>query len=199
VGDQRDIAALVGAAFLSHPHIREVHLIGSRAAGTEVSLSDWDFRVGSDDFGAVAADMPELASNLEPLAHQWDRLSTHPCYMLILTGPAKIDLLFLDQPHQPKPPWMVSADTLPGIDRHFWDWTLWLAAKQQAGKDDLVRSELDKMAQHLLGPMGVREAPASLEVAVDSYRAARARLESRFNIGVPRRLEREVLPALPRR
>lgn len=196
---ERDVPRLVGAALLAHPHIRRVELVGSRAAGTAVPLSDWDFRVESDDFATIAADLPDLTSGLEPLTQQWDRLSTHQCYMLVLTGPAKVDLLFLDQPHRPKPPWRPDAGTLRGIDQHFWDWALWLAAKQQGGKDELLRSELDKMAEHLLMPMGVQEAPGSLEVAVASYRTARDRMESRFGVAVPRRLEREVVRVLPRR
>jgi hypothetical protein len=194
---ERDVVTLIRTTLLTHPHIREVQLVGSRAAGTEVPLSDWDFRVESDDFAAVASDLPALASGLEPLAQQWDRLSTHQCYMLLLTGPAKIDLLFLDQPHEPKPPWMASPETLPGIDRHFWDWALWLAAKQQAGRDELVRRELNTMAEHLLVPLGVLDLPESLVAAVASYRAARDLLESRFNVAVTKRLEQEVLPVLP--
>jgi len=197
VGTEREVAALVMSALSSHPRIRLAELIGSRAAGTAVPLSDWDFRVESDDFAAVAADLPNLTSGLEPLAQQWDRLSTHQCYMLILTGPAKVDLLFLDEPHQPRPPWSANAQTLPGIEQHFWDWTLWLAAKQQAGRDELVRSELSKMAEHLLTPMGVQQSPYSVRAAVASYRAARDVLESRFGVTIPRRLEREVMRVLP--
>jgi hypothetical protein len=171
--------------------------VGSRAAGTAVPLSDWDFRVETDDFAAVAVDLPNLTSVLEPLAQQWDRLSTHQCYMLILAGPAKVDLLFLDQAHQPKPPWEPSAQSLTRIDQHFWDWALWLAAKQQAGKNELVLSELAKMAHHLLLPMGVREVPASVDAAVMSYRGARDRLESRYRVSVPRLLECEASRVLP--
>jgi hypothetical protein len=195
---ERDIAVLVEATLLSHPHIREVHLVGSRAAGTAVPLSDWDFAVESDDFAGVAADLPDLVSRLEPLAQQWDRLSPHQCFMLILAGPAKIDLLFLDQPHEPEPPWEARPETLAGIDEHFWDWALWLAAKQQAGRNELVRKELHKMAGHLLGPLGVRPIPGSVAAAVASYRGARDELESRFGVHVSQRLEREVLPALSR-
>jgi predicted nucleotidyltransferase len=198
VGARRDLADSVKAVLLSHQRIREVELVGSRAAGTAVPLSDWDFRIEADDFATVAADLPRLASRLEPLAQQWDRLSPHHCYMLVLTGPAKVDLLFLDQPHQPEPPWTPSPGTLPGIDEHFWDWTLWLAAKHRAGRDRLVRDELEKMARHLLVPMGVPGSPDSLEAAVRSYRAARDRLEHRFGVAAPRRLEREVMRALSR-
>jgi hypothetical protein len=193
---ERDLPALVVGTLLSHPHIREVHLVGSRAAGTAVPLSDWDFTVASDDFAVVAADLPDLSSGLAPLVQQWDRLSPHQCYMLILTGPMKVDLLFLDQPHDLEPPWEARRETLPGIDQHFWDWALWLAAKDQAGKNDLVRGELQKMAAHLLGPMGVGGIPESLEAAVTSYRRARDELEPRLGVHVSRRLEREVLLAL---
>jgi hypothetical protein len=196
---ERDLPAMVVATLLVHPHIREVHLVGSRAAGTAVPLSDWDFTVASDDFAVVAADLPDLSSGLAPLAQQWDRLSPHRCYMLLLTGPTKIDLLFLDQPHDLEPRWEARRETLPGIDQHFWDWALWLAAKDQAGKTDLVRGELKKMAEHLLGPMGGRGVPESVEGAVASYRRARNELESRLGVRVSRRLEREVLLALPRR
>jgi hypothetical protein len=194
-----DIPAAVSAALLLHPGVRSVRLVGSRATGTAVPLSDWDFKVESDLFGTLEDDLPDLTVPLRPIAEQWDRLSPHRCYMLILRGPSKIDLLFLDQPHQPEPPWHPNRETLPDIDRHFWDWALWLAAKQQAGKDELVRSELDKMTEHLLAPMGVPDPPGSLETAVDSYRAARDDLEARFTITIARRLEREVWPVLPKR
>lgn len=194
----RDIAASVRAMLLIHPHIREVQLVGSRAAGSPVPLSDWDFTVDADDFGVVAADLPELASGLEPLAQQWDRLSPHYCCMLMLRGPAKVDLLFLDQPHQPEPPWVASPDTIVGMDLHFWDWVLWLAAKEQAGKEALVRAELEEMGQHLLVPLGVHESPRSLRMAVNSYQAARDRNEAGLGVSVPRLLEREVLPVLPK-
>lgn len=192
----RDLGARVRSTLLPHRHIREVGLIGSRATGTAVPLSDWDFTVKTGDFDAVASDLPVLAAPFEPLAQQWDRLSPHYCYMLILAGPEKVDLLFLDQPHQPEPPWTANRHTLVGMDQHFWDWTLWLAAKQQAGKDALVQGELEKMCHHLLAPMGVPDSLRSLEAAVVSYRAARDRLETEFGVSVPRLLEREVLPVL---
>lgn len=193
--DAADLPARVTSA-LTHPHIRDVKLIGSRAAGTAVPLSDWDFLVETDRFESVAVDLPGLVSSLEPIAQQWDRLSPHHCYMFMLAGPAKVDLLFLDQPHQPEPAWKPSPETLLGIDRHFWDWILWLAAKQQAEKEALVQSELKKMHEHLLKPMGVKEPPESVEAAVVSHRAARDRLESDFGVSVPRALEREVSPSL---
>lgn len=81
-----DVAASVSAALLSHPLVRDVELIGSRAEGRAVPLSDWDFTVRTDDFVAVATDLPGLTGNLEPLVQQWDRLSPHQCYMLIVSG-----------------------------------------------------------------------------------------------------------------
>jgi hypothetical protein len=192
---QRNIVGSVIAALLRHPLVRAVELAGSRAAGSPTVLSDWDFRVRVDDFAAVAADLPALVATLEPLAQQWDRLNPESCYMLMLAGPAKIDLIF-DQPHQDEALWTVTAETLPRIDEHFWDWILWIASKQLAGKDHLVRSELGKMSRHLLGPMGVEGVPRSIRAAVRQYRGARDRWESRLGVAVPRRLEVEVEPAL---
>jgi hypothetical protein len=193
-----DVAASVRAVLLTHPHIRKVELVGSRAAGTPVPLSDWDFTVDPDDYGLVAPDLPGLVAGLDPIAQQWDRLSPHYCYMFMLKGPVKVDLLFLDQPHDPEPPWVAGQRTLVGMDQHFWDWILWLAAKEQAGKEALVRAELENMGQHLLVPLGVQEPSRSLGMAVVSYQAARDRNEVELGASVPRLLEREVLPVLPR-
>jgi hypothetical protein len=105
---------------------------------------------------------------------QWDRLSSTWCYMLILAGPVKVDLIFTE-PHALLPAWQVTAATLPGIDDHFWDWMLWLAAKHQAVKAGLVAAELAKLHEHLLAPLGVRAPPATPAQAIGSYRAARRR------------------------
>jgi Nucleotidyltransferase domain len=185
---------------LSHPHVLSVHLVGSRARGTATPLSDWDFTVRVDDFASVAPALPSLVSVLEPLAQQWDRLGPvdYSCYMLMLAGPVKIDLIFPDVPHRPEPPWAVEPGTLPGIDAHFWDWTLWLAAKRAAGRTRLVAEQLTSMSHHLLRPMGVDTVPGSIQDAVDTYLAARGRLESRFDIRIPRRLEGEVRPVVER-
>jgi hypothetical protein len=71
-----------------------------------------------------------------------------------------VDLIFTE-PHAVLPAWQVTAATLPGIDDHFWDWMLWLAAKQQAGKAGLVAAQLAKLHEHLLAPLGVRAQPAT--------------------------------------
>jgi hypothetical protein len=127
---------------------------------------------------------------------QWDRLSPTWCWMLILPGPVKVDLIFPSEPHEPGPPWEPSADNLGAIDDHFWDWMLWLKGKEVAGKREQVGSELDKLFQHLLGPLGAARAPSSVAEAVDSYEAVRSRAEQRFGVAVPRDVEAVVAPAL---
>jgi hypothetical protein len=160
-------------------------------------LSDWDFVVVTDRFDEVALALPALVTALEPLAQQWDRISAYPCYMLLLAGPVKVDLIFPGEPFESLPPWTVSAETLDGIDQHFWDWILWLASKREKREDELVRRELIKLRDHLLGPLGVDRVPGSIAAAVEGYRAARADREREFGVEVSRRREREVLPVLP--
>jgi hypothetical protein len=116
--------------------------------------------------------------------------------MLMLSGPVKVDLIFHDEPYTSLPPWTVSADTLDGIDQHVWDWVLWLASKQEKGEDELVRRELGKMFDHLLGPMGAEEVPGSLPQAVEAYRRLRDRREREFGVRVTRVREREMLPVV---
>jgi len=192
-----DITASVRAVLLRHPRVRRVELVGSRAADSASRLSDWDFVIATDDFDAVARALPEMVTELDPLAQQWDRISAYPCYMLMLEGPVKVDLIFPDEPYESLPPWTVSADTLDGIDQHFWDWILWLASKREKGRDDLVRGELVKMREHLLWPMGVDRVPGSIETAVERYRSARGEREREFGLRVTRRRERAVLSVLP--
>jgi hypothetical protein len=170
--------------------------VGSRANGAPSSLSDWDFVVETDDFDAVARDLPDAVSELEPIAGQWDRISDYPCYMLMLAGPVKVDLIFPNEPYTSLPPWTVSAETLDGIDQHAWDWLLWLASKREKGEDDLVRRELAKMFDHLLGPMGVDDPPRTLEGAAQTYRGARDGRERELGVRVTRVREREVLPVV---
>jgi hypothetical protein len=195
-----DLPRSVEQALTVHPHVLRVQLVGSRAAGTATDLSDWDFTVEVDDFPSVESALPSLVSELDPLAEQWDRLgpTEYRCYMLMLPGPVKVDLIFPGVPHRPAPPWEVDADPLAGIDAHFWDWILWLASKRSAGKDRLVREQLAAMSEHLLQPMGVAEVPRSIEEAVAAYDGARARQEERFGVSVPRRLDREVRPVVGR-
>ena len=183
------------SALECHPHVSRVSLGGSRARGDANELSDWDFEVEVDDFRSVAADLQELVAPLEPLAQQWDRLSDHQCYMLTLRGPAKVDFLFAES-HEHEPPWRAGPETLAAIDRHFWDWTLWLASKERAGRNELVAKELEKMHGHLLAPLGVKSIPTTLRRALESYLAAREQLEDLFHVEIPRDLEDEIKPVI---
>jgi hypothetical protein len=192
-----DIAVSVRAVLLPHPDIRAVELVGSRAGGSPTPSSDWDFVVVTERFDEVGRALPALVAELEPLGQQWDRISAYPCYMLLLAGPVKVDLIFPDEPFESLPPWIVSAETLDGIDQHFWDWILWLASKREKREDELVRRELIKLRDHLLGPLGVDRVPGSIGAAVEGYRAARDEREREFGVEVSRRREREVLPLLP--
>jgi hypothetical protein len=193
-----DVVAAVEAALLPHPAVRAVEPVGSRAGGSPTPLSDWDFVVVTERFDEVARALPALVAALEPLGQQWDRISAYPCYMLLLAGPVKVDLIFPDEPFESRPPWTVSAETLDGIDQHFWDWILWLASKREKREDELVRRELIKLRDHLLGPLGEDRVPGSIGAAVERYRAARDEREREFDVEVSRRREREVLPVLSR-
>ena len=183
------IPRIVGA----HPGIRSVSLAGSRARGDATEWSDWDFLVEADDFPSVASVLPSLVGVLRPLVTLWDRLAPEMCYMLIVDGPTKIDLIFPAEQHDPEPPYIVTAETLPAIDAHFWDWTLWLTSKAAKGMTDLVTAELDKMTWYLLGPLGVTATPSSLRQAADLYLAARDEHERRFGSTVPRQLGDQVV------
>jgi hypothetical protein len=158
-------------------------------------FSDWDFAVATDDFPSIANALPSMAQPLSPIAQQWDRLSEHKCYMLILQGPTKVDLLF-DVPNQQEPPWTVSAETLPAVDDHFWDWLLWLLSKEAGGNDHLVSSELAKMFRHLLEPMAMSVCPADINGAVKGYVKARDAQERCHAVIVDRTLEQEVRKSL---
>jgi hypothetical protein len=185
----RDLVAAVRSALLRDPDIHAVEVVGSRANGSAQPLSDWDFAVECEDFDAVADRMPALVQPLEPIAAQWDPLGTVRTYMLMLSGPVKVDLIF-DVSQEESLPWVASEATRPLIDRHFWDWILWLSAKEAAGKAELVEGELQRLHRHLLEPLGVEEEPSTVDDAVAAY--LRVREE-------PSALEREVLPALEHR
>jgi hypothetical protein len=177
------------------PHVERIELVGSRAEGRATQWSDWDFGVRARDFAALAQALPGLLAPLDPLVQQWDRLSETWCWMLILRGPVKVDLIF-DDPHVKEPPWEPGPDTLAGIDDHFWDWMLWLRSKEARGEDEYVAEELEKLHGHLLGPLGVEASPSSIAEAVRSYQEARDRVERQFGVTVSRELEDAVKPAL---
>jgi hypothetical protein len=192
--DRIDVARAVHEALSAHRAVRSVRLIGSRARGREHELSDWDFAVETDEFDAVARELPVLVEPLRPLAAQWDPYGWHACYMLMLPGPVKVDLLFLDEPREWAGPWKASADTLQAIDHHFWDWILWLEQKRRGGRDAVVEKGLGQMHELLLAPLGVARAPESVRDATSAYLKARATHERQFGIRVPRELERAVRP-----
>lgn len=191
-----DLVAEVTEPLNVHPAIKEVRLVGSRQSGTAGDLSDWDFHLDVTDFAAVARDLPALASRLRPLAQQWDPLSPHACYMLMLPGAVRVDLIFADQPHEPRPPWEVSADTIRAIDRHFWDWIRWLAQKHTKGAHDFVEQSFILMSSHLLRPMGIESVPTTIESAVSLYLEARREQENRLGVDVSEELGSEVRQAL---
>ena len=102
------------------PGIGQVELVGSRARGDALPPSDWDFKITTGAFAEVRRRLPGTTARLRPVVAQWDRLSSAWCYMLILAGAVKVDLIFAE-PHAALPAWQVSAGSLPGIDGHFWE------------------------------------------------------------------------------
>jgi hypothetical protein len=192
-----DLVARVRAAVASHPAVRDLQLVGSRARGDPTELSDWDFLIQTEDVDTVERSLPGLVRSLDPLVAQWDRLSEEATYyMLILPGGVKVDFV-LSRPPRLEPPWEPRTETLAAIDAHFWDWILWLGGKQLRGELGLVDIMLRRlMFEHLLAPLGVERAPRSIGEAVELYRAARGARERDFGIAVPREVERAVLPRL---
>ena len=187
----------VREAIGSHPAIRDVQLVGSRARGDFTEYSDWDFGIATEDVDVVCEALPSLTGRLDPIAAFWDPLAHHPCYMAILSGPVKVDFL-LEGTRELEQPYVLSGATLPQIDVHFWDWSLWLTSKAAHRKDELVRAELEKMHGFLLSPMGVSTVPRDLGEAVDRYVATRDAAEARFGVELPRRLASEVEPVVRR-
>jgi hypothetical protein len=193
-GMQDGLGFRVPALLQSSPLVATVELCGSRALGTECRYSDWDFSVSTRDFAAFVPELPGLVRALDPLVEQWDRLSDESCYMLIVDGPTKVDLIFAEVPHEHDPPWVVDGSTLSGIDDHFWDWVLWLLSKVDAGNDALVAAQLMTMHEHLLAPMGISEPTTSLREVVEQYISARDLWAERLGLVVDPSVEYEVLP-----
>jgi predicted nucleotidyltransferase len=191
-----DLGTRLAGLLERHPQVRKVRLVGSRAEGRAHALSDWDFVVETDDFDAVAQDLPELVAPLRPLAQGWDPYGDRAEYHLMLLGPTKVELLFLEEPHEWAPPWEPRPDTLTAIDHHFWEWILFLAQKRRGGDGEVVREGLTNMHRLMLAPMGIASEPESIEAALERYREARTRFEQLFGIAVPRELENEVAKAL---
>jgi hypothetical protein len=192
-----DPGRLVPAVMLSHRAVTGVRLTGSRARADPTALSDWDFEVTTASFEAVAADLEGLAAAMGALASQWDPFGGWPTYMIMLPGPAKVDLAFRARQELARPePWEVTAGTLDRIDHHFWDWSLWLGSKTLRGDRDLLDSELVRMSIHLLRPLGEATLPHSLEEAVAAFIHRRAAAEARLGLTLPRQMGDEVQGAL---
>jgi predicted nucleotidyltransferase len=179
-----------------HTAEREVRLVGSRGEGREHELSDWDFLVFTDAFPEVAPELPHLVEPLEPLSEFWDPYSDRACYMLMLRGPTKIDLIFPSETREWAGAWEPSAATIADIDHHFWDWILWLEQKRLGRRTQQLEKSLGDMFRLLLQPMGVVAEPRSVADAVTAYLAARDELEVQFGVALSRVLEREVRPVL---
>jgi hypothetical protein len=116
--------------------------------------------------------------------------------MLMLPGPAKVDLIFPDRKQAWAPPWEPAAETLAAIDMHFWDWILWLEQKRRSGKAEALAKSLGDMHDLMLEPMGAEAPPTSVDEAVEVYLALRGQLEGRYGISVPRTLESAVRPVV---
>jgi Nucleotidyltransferase domain len=191
-----ELVAAVTSALAESNAVASVKLVGSRARGVPVPLSDWDFAVETDDFERLAAELPALVSSLGPIAQQWDPAATvDHCYMLMLDGGVKVDLIF-DRPHQPQPPWTATAETLDRLDAHFWDWILWIAAKDAAGRVDLVQAQLAKLGSYLLEALGAGGPPESVEAAIAAYLRALPGVEERTGRRVSPRVRLAVLGRL---
>jgi hypothetical protein len=179
-----------------HAAVDRAELTGSRAGGKANDLSDWDFAVEARDFERLAADLPSLVEPLAPILRQWDRLGHVATYMLMLPDATKVDVIFPAVPQEEAGPWVATAETLQGIDDHFWDWIVWLASKDVGGKMDLVASELKRLYRHILAPAGVRGPVDTVAGAVSAYVAARDELGGRFGVSVSTVAEGVVLGRL---
>jgi len=186
-----DVVAQVAA-------VVSVRLVGSRDGGEPTSLSDWDFELKTSDFEQAATGIIRAAAGLSPrpLAVFFDPLGIRPSLTILLDGPIKVDLIFPGVPFTPAPPWEVTPETLVKLDWHFWDWTLWLAAKRAKGLDDVVHFGLEDLHGFVLRPLGIDGTPSSLEAAMDAYEAAREQWEEQLELEVDPELGRQVKAAV---
>lgn len=176
--------------------VRRVALTGSRAADDPTPLSDWDFDVEISDEGVLDA-LEDALRPLPTLALFWDPLSGRANLIALLDGPIKVDVIVPDA-RNPNAiaGWTVTAQSLPRIDEHFWDWTLWLAAKRLRGNTQLVEAQLQRMWNVLLAPLGATEPPPTISDAIESYTAAGQRRAREHGVTVDPRLGRQVEAAL---
>ena len=182
----------------NHPAVTSIEFAGSRSRGTHAELSDWDFAVETSDFEALARDLPALVAPLEPLSQQWEPMGHFPVYQILLRGPTKIEYLFLDQSQEPVPAREPSPETLESINTHFWDWIWWITTKSSIGRSDLVSEHLTQLHAHLMRPMGIKSAPASIQAAIEVFVTRRNSLEQKFRMSVDRALEQEIRRGIDR-
>jgi hypothetical protein len=194
----RDVVSTAIALVKDHPAIAGVRFAGSRSRGTHDELSDWDFAIETEDFDAVARDLPVLVAPLEPVGTQWEPVGHFPVYQVMLRGPTKVEYLFLDHHQDPMPPREPSRETLPAIDNHFWDWIWWIGTKAAAGRDDLVAEHLPQMHEYLLRPIGVRSAPETIDAAIQAFLERRSALEDEYGLSLRTPLQEEVTAGLAR-
>lgn len=187
----------IRAALEASEYVASVALGGSRARGMATGLSDWDLYL-EGDHERMVAEIPALVASLHPLAAFWEPLSEQAGYMIVMSGPVKVDLFPSGARRQIQPSWEPSAATLAAIDAHFWDWILWLGSKSLRGERGLVADELTKMHWFLLGPLGVTSPPADLHEAVMSYRRAQTESSEVLGVVVDAVLGRQVSEALRR-
>jgi predicted nucleotidyltransferase len=178
--------------------VRSVRLVGSRARGDAVEVSDWDLAVEADDASAVTDSLQNLLADLRPLALVPDPLADRIVVAVLLPGPVKVDLIF-EQRHEIEPPWEVSAETLDRIDAHFWDWMLWLASKQVKGLDQYVSQELSKLHAYILSPLGMPQPPSSIGNAISEYCRLMDAWSDRLKMPVRRDLRATVVDFLQER
>jgi hypothetical protein len=170
---------------------------GSRARGRATELSDWDLYLEGNP-EAMMVQVPEVIASFGPLAAFWEPLAEEAGYMVVLDGPIKVDVFPTGGRRRIQPPWVLSAETLVGIDAHFWDWSLWLGGKSLRGERELVANELMKMHDFLLGPIGVATAPTTLGEALAVYLRARASAIHELGVFVDPELGRQVSGVLRR-
>jgi hypothetical protein len=192
-----DVVTAIREALEGSTVVSSVTLGGSRGREAATALSDWDLYVEGEPEGMME-EIPALVGSFDPLAAFWEPLSEQAGYMAVMDGPTKVDVFPIGATRSIQPPWVLSADTLPAIDGHFWDWTLWLGGKALRGERQLVADELLKMHGFLLAPLGVPAAPGSLDEAVALYRRARAQAVNALGVAVNPELGQQVSEALRR-
>ena len=190
-----DIASVIPQLLMKHQTVKNVTLTGSRSRGDATEWSDWDFFVDVTDLDAISIALPKLLEEVRPLSQIWDPLSHHAVYMLILKGPTKVDLIF-DYPHEPEPARAINRETIEHINKHFWDWILWIASKEIRGMHDITKEELKKMHTYLLATMGCTAIPITVEDAINEYTLLSGKQKKLLQTEISPTLEKEVVKGL---